>query len=87
MLESALPALMERVGNGSEKLMKHMLRSHSFAHDAGRTAKNADVKCLALSHLVPSDDPDYGIHDWQEAVTPVWDGPLIIGRDGIKIDL
>ncbi|MEP5761297.1 MAG: MBL fold metallo-hydrolase [Litoreibacter sp.] len=87
MLESALPALMERVGNGSEKLMEHMLRSHSFAHDAARTAKNADVKCLTLSHLVPSDDPDYGIRDWQEAVAPVWDGPLIVGHDGVKISL
>ncbi|MEO9896779.1 MAG: MBL fold metallo-hydrolase [Paracoccaceae bacterium] len=87
MLESALPALMARIGNGSDKLMAHWLRSHSFAHDAARTAKNAGVKRLALSHLIPSDDPTYGIQDWQDAVAPEWDGPLIVGHDGVKFDL
>ncbi len=87
MLESALPALMKRVGNGSDKLMAHWLRSHTFAHDAGKTATNAGVKHLALSHLIPSDDPTFGIKDWQNAVADHWNGPLSIGYDGIKIVL
>ena len=87
MLESALPALMKRVGNGSDKLMAHWLRSHTFAHDAARTATNAGVKRLALSHLIPSDDPDYGPSDWQDAVADHWSGPLIVGHDGVRIDL
>lgn len=87
MLESALPALMKRVGNGSDKLMAHWLRSHTFAHDAGKTATKAGVKHLALSHLIPSDDPTFGINDWQGAVAGHWDGPLSIGYDGIKIVL
>lgn len=86
MLESALPALMARVGNGSDKLMAHWLRSHSFAHDAAKTAQNAGVKRLALSHLIPSDDPSYGEQDWRNAVTPHWDGPLSVGYDGIRVD-
>jgi len=48
MLEAALPALMARIGNASDKLMAHFLRSHTYAHD---------------------------------------DGPLIVGSDGVKIDL
>lgn len=87
MLESALPALMKRVGNGSEKLLKHMLRSHSFAHDAADIATKAGVKKLALCHLVPADDPDYDAEDWRKAVKGHWDGPLIIGYDGVRIDL
>lgn len=87
MLESALPALMARIGNGSDKLMAHWLRSHTFAHDAAKTATNAGVKRLALSHLIPSDDPDYGVQDWQDAVVDHWAGPLIVGHDGIKIEL
>jgi ribonuclease BN (tRNA processing enzyme) len=87
MLESALPALMARVGNGSEKLMAHWLRSHSFAHDAAKTATKAGVKHLALSHLIPSDDPDYGAKDWRDAVASDWNGPLTIGYDGVRIDL
>ena len=87
MLESALPALIARVGNGSEKLMEHLLRSHTFAHDAAITATNAGVKRLALSHLIPSDDPSYGLKDWEEACADHYEGELIVGQDGIKIDL
>ncbi len=87
MLESALPALMERVGNGSDKLMAHWLRSHTFAHDAAKTATHAGVKRLALSHLIPSDDPSYGPKDWQDACADHWSGDLIVGHDGIKIEL
>lgn len=87
MLESALPALLERIGNGSDKLMAHWLRSHSFAHDAAKTAKAAGVKQLALSHLIPSDDPSYDARHWHDAVEGIWDGPLCIGSDGIRIEL
>ena len=87
MLESALPALTKRVGNGSEKLMEHLLRSHSPADAAARTAANAGVKRLALSHLLPSDDPDYDVDDWHKAVAGHFDGTVIVGTDGIRIDL
>ena len=87
MLEAALPSLLERVGNGSDKLMAHWLRSHTFAHDAAITAANAGVKRLALSHLIPSDDPTYGPKNWQEACAGHFDGELIVGHDGIRINL
>ncbi len=87
MLEPALPSLLERVGNGSDKLMAHWLRSHTFAHDAAITAAKAGVKQLALSHLIPSDDPNYGPQDWQDACAGHYDGNLIVGRDGLRIDL
>ncbi|WP_425039750.1 MBL fold metallo-hydrolase [Primorskyibacter sp. S187A] len=87
MLKAALPALMARIGNGSDKLMEHWLRAHTFAHDAAITAANAGVKRLALSHLIPSDDPDYGPKDWQDACAGHFGGELIIGHDGIRIDL
>ncbi len=87
MLESALPALMARIGNSSDKLMAHWLRSHTFAHDAAKTAAHAGVKRLALSHLIPSDDPHYSEADWQDAVDGHWNGELIVGKDGLKIAL
>lgn len=87
MLEAALPALFARIGNGSEKLMDHWLKSHSFAHDAAQIAARAGVKRLALTHLIPSDDPEYGPQDWQEAVAGFWDGPLVISYDGVRITL
>ena len=87
MLESALPALLERVGNGSDKLMAHLLKSHTFAHEAAMTAANAGVKRLALTHLIPSDDPAYDEKDWQEACAGHYNGELIVGHDAIRIEL
>ena len=87
MLESALPALLARIGNGSEKLMAHWLRSHTFAHDAAKTAIAANVKQLALSHLIPSDDLAYNHQHWHDAVEGIWDRPLHVGSDGMRIVL
>jgi ribonuclease BN (tRNA processing enzyme) len=87
MLESALPALLERVGNGSDKLMAHLLKSHTFAHEAAMTAANAGAKRLALTHLIPSDDPAYDEKDWQEACAGHYNGELIVGHDAIRIEL
>ena len=88
MLEAALPALLERVGNGSDKLYEHWLRSHTFAHDAARIAAEAGVKRLALSHLIPSDDPTFTKEDWDAAASE-YAGELsvLIGFDGLKIHL
>lgn len=87
MLERALPALMARVGNGSEKLLEHLQNAHSPADSAARTASRAGVARLALSHLVPADDPDFGEQDWRDAVNGHWDGPLFVGKDGMRINL
>lgn len=87
MLEEALPALVERVGNGDNKLMKHLLRSHTPAESAAKIASKANVKALALFHLIPSDDPAFTQTHWHDAVDGFWSGPLFIGKDGMKIDL
>ena len=87
MLGDALGALFKRINNGDDRLMKHWLRSHTMAGDAGKIAKQANVKALALNHLIPSDDPDFGEADWISAVEPEWDGELHIGTDGMRIEL
>ncbi len=87
MLESALPALFERIGNADDRLMAHWLRSHTFAHDAAKLATQANAGALALHHLIPSDDPNYSDEHWMEAVSPHWQGKLFIGQDGLRIPL
>ncbi|OYX43148.1 MAG: MBL fold metallo-hydrolase [Rhodobacterales bacterium 32-67-9] len=87
MLGAALPALLARIGNGSEKLMEHWLRSHTMADEAARLAEMAGVKRLALHHLIPSDDPAYTEQHWLDAVRPHWSGDFILGRDGLRINL
>lgn len=87
MLAEGLEALMARIGNGDDRLMKHWLRSHTMAADAAGIATAAGVKALALHHLIPSDDPTFGPADWHRAVAPHWAGPLHVGRDGMRIAL
>lgn len=87
MLAEGLEALQRRIGNGDDRLMAHWLRAHTLAEDAARVAAEAGVGALALHHLIPSDDPDFGVTDWQRACDPQWRGPLHVGRDGLRIDL
>jgi ribonuclease BN (tRNA processing enzyme) len=87
MLEAALPALVARVGNGDERLMAHLRRSHTPAHAAARIAAEAGVGALALTHLIPADDPAWTAAHWQAEVAPHWAGPLHLGRDGLRIAL
>lgn len=87
MLVEALPALMERVGDTSGKLKARLLRVHSPAAEVAKIATQAGVKALALSHLIPSDDPTFSEKHWHEAVGGIFDGPLHIGHDGLRIDL
>jgi len=86
MLEAALPALFGRIGNSDDRLYKHWMRSHTMAQDAGKVATAAKVGALALNHLIPSDDADYGEKQWQTAVQATWKGALHIGKDGMTID-
>ncbi|MGR3467769.1 MAG: MBL fold metallo-hydrolase, partial [Shimia sp.] len=87
MLARALPALVARVGNGTDALMRHLERSHTTAEDAASIAQAAGAKRLALHHLLPSDDPSYTEADWIAACAGLYDGELIIGRDGLRIPL
>ncbi len=87
MLADALEALCRRIGNSDDRLMKHLLRSHTMAPDAGKIASGAKAKALALNHLIPSDDPDFTIAHWRQAVAPHWPGTLHVGKDGMRINL
>ena len=87
MLSPGLEALVARVGSSDDRLMNHLLRSHTMAEQAAAIAQNAGVKALALHHLIPSDDPDYGEPDWVAAVAPHFGGALYVGKDGLRIPL
>lgn len=87
MLLAGVEALVARVGNGDDRLKQHLYASHSSAEEASKIAQNAEVKALALHHLIPSDDPAFTHQHWREAVKPHFGGKLFIGTDGLKIDL
>jgi ribonuclease BN (tRNA processing enzyme) len=85
MLSEGLKPLLARIGNGDGRLMAHWLRGHTLAHDAAAVARAANVKALALHHLIPSDDPAYGPEVWAKYLEQHWTAPLFIGQDGLRI--
>ncbi|WP_108816493.1 MBL fold metallo-hydrolase [Loktanella sp. Alg231-35] len=87
MLRDGVEALCARMTNGDERLRTHILRSHTDAVDVGRIARDAGVRQLALSHMVPDGDPDFTDQHWEDAVRQHWDGPFFLGKDGMKITL
>lgn len=87
LLREGVSALVARVGNGDDRLFNHLLKSHTTAQEAAQIAVKAQVKALALHHLIPSDDPDYNEQNWKNAVQPYWQGKLYVGQDGLVIDI
>ncbi|MBB5277126.1 MBL fold metallo-hydrolase [Rhizobium rosettiformans] len=86
MLPEGLDSIVRRTGNGS-RLREHLVASHSFAADAAQIAAQAGVGMLVLNHLIPADDPAFTEAHWRAAVTRVFGGSLVVGRDGLVISL
>lgn len=82
----AVEALSQRIGNGST-LAKAILSHHVTGDQVGRPATAAGVKKLVLSHLVPADDPSVTEQTWIDAVQGTYDGPVVVGHDGMSIDI
>ena len=52
MLESGVDYVTAKTGNTDERLYRHLIASHSFAHEAGRIAHDA---CLLYTSPSPRD--------------------------------
>lgn len=79
-------AMTSRIKNAST-LKEHLLASHTATEDVGRVAKAAGVKKLVMSHLVPGDDPSITDEMWMEGARKHYDGPIVVARDLMQIDL
>ncbi|WP_371113012.1 MBL fold metallo-hydrolase [Rhodococcus sp. JVH1] len=60
-----------------ESIFQQLINAHTLVEDVGRVAQEANVKTLALSHIVPGNGADERF----EAARDGFDGKLIIGRD------
>lgn len=85
LLIKGVDALCKSLGVTDGRLKNHLLQSHTDAADVGKIAGAANVKVLALNHLVPGADPSITEQDWTDAVRQHWQGDLHIGKDGMKI--
>ena len=85
MLESGVDYVTAKTGNTDERLYRHLIASHSFAHEAGRIAHDAGVKLLVLNHLIPAERDIAQDDDWIAEVRQHFNGNVMVGADGIKI--
>lgn len=86
MYGPGIAALAQRNPNAA-RMVEHLKMSHTLAEDVGRIATTAKVKRLVVNHFVPADDPSLTEEVWTNAIRKTYDGPLMIGRDGLVIDL
>jgi len=86
MLENGVESILRRTP-GATGLKQHLLASHTMAPYVGRIARDAGVGTLVLNHLIPADDPAFTDADWESAIAENWNGPLIVGKDGMKIPI
>jgi ribonuclease BN (tRNA processing enzyme) len=84
MYEPAVRRMAARVGNAAA-LAQSILAHQTSAEDAGRLAREAGVKVLVLSHLVPPDDPEVTERMWAAAARAHFRGRVIVGRDLMEI--
>ena len=76
----ALSRLMARVPN-ADRLVQHIVDSHTIREDLGVVAKKAGVETLVLTHYVPSDDASITDEMWVEPVRANFSGRIIAGKD------
>ena len=86
MLTAGVDTLVRRT-HGAERLREHLMASHTPAQDVGKIAAAAQVGCLVLNHLVPADDPQFTDTHWLDEVAKSWDGPTIVGKDGLTVPI
>ena len=84
MYPPAIDRLVARVPN-APALKASILAHQTSAEDAGRIAKEAGVKLLVLTHLVPPDDPQVTDAMWIRAARSQFRGKIVVGRDLLEI--
>ncbi|MGA3174336.1 MAG: MBL fold metallo-hydrolase [Syntrophorhabdales bacterium] len=82
--KEALSRLMARVPN-AERLVNHIVASHTTREEVGIVAKKAGVKTLVLTHFVPSDDASITDDMWIEPARASFSGRIIAGKDLMEI--
>jgi ribonuclease BN (tRNA processing enzyme) len=87
MFPEGIDRLMARIGNGDGRLKKHMFAAHTAIEDTGRIAAMAEVKALAINHMVPKDDASITPEMWREAAARHYKGTIHVGQDGLRLSI
>jgi|SRR6266568_76222 len=72
-------------GEPGSALRTHILASHTPVEEAARTATEAGVKTLVLSHLVPGETTVVSDDQWLAAARPYFAGQIVVAHDLLEI--
>ena len=72
--------------HGRQACARNLANSHSTAEQAAQIATQAGVGHLVFYHIIPADDPAFGLADWQAAIAEHWDGPFTLAHDGLTVE-
>lgn len=86
MNRPAVEEMVKRRPNAS-KLKSSILSHHTSAEDAGKIAREANVKNLILNHFVPPDDKTLTDKVWIAAARTTFQGNIIVGKDLLQFEL
>lgn len=75
--------LANSIGNG-KTLAEAIASHHTTIEDVGKIAREAHVKKLVLSHLVPATVAD---DVWQQEAMKNYPGPVIVGHDNMTLSV
>ena len=88
--EAYTPAAIDRMAEqqqmppeARERMRAAIAATHSRAEEAGKIARAAGVKCLALTHLLPTEREDQLL----AAAGAAFDGEIIVARDGLALEV
>jgi len=71
-------------GTRSQQGLANVASYHTLSDDVGKVANAANVKALALTHIVP---PDSDREELLTAVRKFYSGPVFVGEDLMQFDL
>ncbi len=82
LYEPALDEICGRLANAT-RLRQHLLNSHTTHEQVGIVARDANVKCLVLSHFVPADS--VSDEAWREGAARHFSGEIVLGHDLMEL--
>jgi ribonuclease Z len=86
-VEQAMP-MLERASPRRAQMTRDMISHHTSTLELAEIARDAGVKKLAITHLVPSIPPtDQAEANFVRGMGAVYPGPIVVGRDGMVINI
>ena len=84
-IDGALP-MMERAQPRRAAMTRDMMSHHTTTLELAEIARDAGVKKLAITHLVPSIPPTEAAEaNFIRGMAAIYAGPIVVGRDGMVI--